>query len=117
LRLELAVGASLDLAGLGADPAVVAYLKGGSYTVEGPVLIGAAVAGGAPGVEATLRRFARPLGEAFQLLDDLADGDAPAGATRAQAEDRVAAAKDVLAELDDPAAAALGALADLVGGL
>jgi geranylgeranyl pyrophosphate synthase len=68
-------------------------------------------------VEQALRRFARPLGAAFQLLDDLADGDASAGATRAQAEELVSAARAALSELPAPAAAALGELTDLVGSL
>jgi geranylgeranyl diphosphate synthase type I len=117
MRLDLALGAYLDVTRLGADPATVAYLKGGVYTVEAPVLIGAAVAADAPDVERALRRFARPLGEAFQLLDDLADGDAPAGASRAQAEALVATARAALADLPSPAAAALGELTDLVGSL
>jgi geranylgeranyl diphosphate synthase type I len=117
MRLDLALGAYLDVTRLGADPATVAYLKGGVYTVEAPVLIGAAVAGDVPDVEQALRRFARPLGEAFQLLDDLADGDAPAGATRAQAEALVATSRAALADLPSPAAAALGELTDLVGSL
>jgi geranylgeranyl diphosphate synthase type I len=117
MRLDLALGAYLDVTRLGADPAAVAYLKGGVYTVEAPVLIGAAVAGDLPDVEQALRRFARPLGAAFQLLDDLADGDASAGATRAQAEELVSAARAALSELPAPAAAALGELTDLVGSL
>jgi geranylgeranyl diphosphate synthase type I len=117
MRLDLALGAYLDVTRLGADPAAVAYLKGGAYTVEAPVLIGAAVAGEMPDVEHALRRFARPLGAAFQLLDDLADGDASAGATRAQAEVLVSAARAALAELPAPAATALGKLTDLVGSL
>jgi geranylgeranyl diphosphate synthase type I len=117
MRLDLALGAYLDVTRLGADPAAVAYLKGGVYTVEAPVLIGAAVAGDMPDVEHALRRFARPLGAAFQLLDDLADGDASADATRAQAEVLVSAARAALAELPAPAATALGELTDLVGSL
>jgi geranylgeranyl diphosphate synthase type I len=119
MRLELAVGAYLDLARLDVDPTEVAYLKGGAYTVEAPALIGSAVAADAPEVDAALRRFARPLGEAFQLLDDLADGDAPADATRAEAEARVAASKAALGDgaFPAPAAEALHSLADLVGSL
>jgi geranylgeranyl diphosphate synthase type I len=119
MRLEMATGAYLDIAHLGAAPGAVAYLKGGSYTVEGPTLIGAALAAEDPAVDATLARFARPLGEAFQLLDDLADGDAPPGATRGEAQARVEAAKAALVPgaIDDEADAALRSLADLVGSL
>jgi hypothetical protein len=55
-------------------------LKTGSYTAEGPVLIGAALAGAGRAVEGSLRVYARSIGEAFQLRDDVVDGDAPAGA-------------------------------------
>jgi geranylgeranyl diphosphate synthase, type I len=53
--------------------------RGGGYTVEGPLLIGAALAGGSADVRDCLSRFGRPLGEAFQLGDDLEDGEAAAG--------------------------------------
>jgi geranylgeranyl diphosphate synthase type I len=119
MRLELALGAYLSVANLDVDPATVAYLKGGAYTVEGPLLLGAALAADVAGIDEVLRAYARPLGAAFQLLDDLADGDASPGASRAQAADLVAASA---AALDDPrldrtAADALGMLAELVGSL
>jgi geranylgeranyl pyrophosphate synthase len=44
------------------------------------VLIGTALAGAGPDVEGPLRVYARLLGEAFQLRDDLVDGDAGPGA-------------------------------------
>lgn len=46
-------------------------LKTGSYTVRGPLLIGAALAGAPTPTRAALEAFARPLGVAFQLRDDL----------------------------------------------
>jgi geranylgeranyl diphosphate synthase type I len=46
-------------------------LKTGSYTVEGPLDLGAELAGASPAQRAVLRRFAAPLGLAFQLRDDL----------------------------------------------
>jgi len=119
MRLELALGAYLSVANVGVAPATVAYLKGGAYTVEGPVLVGAALAGAEPGVEDALRAFARPLGAAFQLLDDLADGDAAPGASRAEAAALVETARAALADrrIDRTAADALAALAALVGSL
>ncbi len=119
MRLELALGAYLSVANVDVDPATVAYLKGGSYTVEGPVLVGAALAGGGPEVEEALGAFARPLGAAFQLLDDLADGDAVPGASRAEAAALVESSRAALADpsLDRTAAEALDALATLVGSL
>jgi len=119
LRLELGLGAYLSVANLDVPPETVAYLKGGAYTVEGPALIGAGLAGGGPGVDEALRDFARPLGAAFQMLDDLADGDAGPGASPAQAASLVATARASLADrrLDPTAAEALDAVAALVGSL
>ncbi len=120
MRLELALGAYLSVADLDdVDPATVAYLKGGAYTVEGPVLLGSALAGGGPEVDDALRAFARPLGAAFQLLDDLADGDAAPGASRAEAAALVETSRKALADprLDRTAAEALDELAALVGSL
>jgi geranylgeranyl diphosphate synthase type I len=99
MRTDMAIGQFLDMALVAADPAVsrrIAALKGGSYTVEGPLLVGSALAGGTTFVETRLRRFGAPLGEAFQLRDDLVDGDGRHGAT----------AKDVNALVDE----AIGAL-------
>ena len=62
MRLELALGAYLSVANLDVDPATVAYLKGGAYTVEGPLLFGAALATDVPRVDevaACLRSAAR----------------------------------------------------------
>ena len=46
-------------------------LKTGSYTVRGPVALGAALAGASANVAHALDAYARPLGIAFQLRDDL----------------------------------------------
>lgn len=46
-------------------------LKTASYTVTGPLLLGAALAGADESRYAELERFGRPLGIAFQLRDDL----------------------------------------------
>jgi geranylgeranyl diphosphate synthase type I len=119
MRLELALGAYLSVANVDVDPVTVAYLKGGAYTVEGPMLLGAALAADAPGIAEVLSAYARPLGAAFQLLDDLADGDASPGASRAQAAELIAVSTAALADprLDRAAADALGVLAELVGSL
>jgi geranylgeranyl diphosphate synthase type I len=82
MRTEMAVGQFLDVGGR-ADPARVAALKTGSYTAVGPVTIGCALAGAPQAVEAPLGVYARLVGEAFQLRDDVLDGEADAGvATR-----------------------------------
>jgi geranylgeranyl diphosphate synthase, type I len=115
MREQMAVGQYLDVGGAAGDPKVarrVAALKGGSYTVEGPLLIGASLAGGATAVTECLSRFGRPLGEAFQLRDDLEDGEASAGVSRETVNALVVEAKGSL----NPAiltAESIRALADL----
>jgi geranylgeranyl diphosphate synthase, type I len=64
--------------------------------VEGPLRIGAALAGGTAAVGECVSRFGRPLGEAFQLRDDLADGDAAPGVTVETVNGLVADAKAAL---------------------
>lgn len=49
----------------------IAVLKSGNYSIEEPLLIGASLAGAPDELLAALSRFGRPLGEAFQLRDDL----------------------------------------------
>jgi len=76
MRSEMAAGQFLDVSG-SADRDRVAALKSGSYTAQGPVLIGAALAGAGPDAEEPLRYYADSVGAAFQLRDDVLDGDAP----------------------------------------
>lgn len=75
MKMELGVGQYLDVSAplwAGEDRArQVGALKSGSYTVDGPLAVGALLAGGGPEVLAALSRFAAPLGEAFQVRDDL----------------------------------------------
>lgn len=87
LRIRTAAGQYLDLTMAGAsfsdgDAALqIARLKTASYTVEGPLLVGAALAGAEhPTVEA-LRRAGSSLGEAYQLRDDVSGVFAPPGTT------------------------------------
>lgn len=49
----------------------IAVLKSGRYSVEEPLLIGAALAGADDDFTIRLQAFGAPLGEAFQLRDDL----------------------------------------------
>jgi geranylgeranyl diphosphate synthase type I len=64
-------GQQIDLAGKSDNIELMHDLKTGSYTVRGPMLLGAVLAGATPDVVARLTRFAQPLGVAFQLRDDL----------------------------------------------
>src|SRR4051794_6800541 len=55
-----------------ADEALrVIEFKTSKYTVEGPLHLGAAIAGASDGVFAALSAYGLPLGEAFQLRDDV----------------------------------------------
>jgi geranylgeranyl diphosphate synthase type I len=114
MRLEMATGQYLDVAGAG-ERARVAALKSGSYTAVGPVLIGAALAGAGAAVEGPLGVFARLVGEAFQLRDDVEDGDAPPGsiAEVGRLVDRAVASLEG-APLDPAGAEALVTIAHLV---
>jgi geranylgeranyl diphosphate synthase type I len=77
LRSELMGGQYLDLveARRGApDEAAVRRVltyKSGKYTIERPLHLGHALAGGAPGLAAAYSAYGLPLGEAFQLRDDI----------------------------------------------
>jgi geranylgeranyl diphosphate synthase type I len=53
------------------DAQRVAEYKTSKYTVEGPLQFGAGAAGASPDVVAALRGYGLPLGEAFQLRDDV----------------------------------------------
>lgn len=77
LQIEIAAGQFLDLLhAANADGGVeasrrIARLKSGRYTVERPLHLGVALADGGDDLVEALGRFGRPLGEAFQLRDDL----------------------------------------------
>jgi geranylgeranyl diphosphate synthase, type I len=77
LRTELNVGQYLDLlgtarGGVGHEAARrIARYKSGKYTIERPLHVGAALAGRCAALRAPLSAYGDPLGEAFQLRDDL----------------------------------------------
>jgi geranylgeranyl diphosphate synthase type I len=77
LRIELNVGQLLDMVGTArgdTDPLAarrIARYKSGKYTIERPLHVGAALAGGLDRVGPVLSAYGDPLGEAFQLRDDL----------------------------------------------
>ena len=77
MRNELVYGQYLDLLSTdrlsgNIDTALrVARYKTAKYTVERPLHIGAALAGAGPEILEACSAFALPLGEAFQLRDDL----------------------------------------------
>jgi geranylgeranyl diphosphate synthase, type I len=77
LRVELCVGQSLDLLGTAARRADlatasrIATYKSGKYTIERPLHFGATMAGAGVVVADALSAIGLPLGEAFQLRDDV----------------------------------------------
>ncbi len=77
LRTEVNLGQFLDLNGAARrtrDPdtaARILHLKSATYTIERPLLMGAGLAGTLAEWEEDLRAFGAPLGQAFQLRDDL----------------------------------------------
>jgi geranylgeranyl diphosphate synthase type I len=77
MRTEVTAGQYLDLlraaGGLpGADGALtVARYKSAGYTVQRPLQLGAAIAGAGPEVTKAYTAIGLPLGEAFQLRDDV----------------------------------------------
>jgi geranylgeranyl diphosphate synthase type I len=77
LRIEVNVGQYLDVRA-GVDRGYlrdrarrISVLKSGKYTVERPLHLGAALAGRLDPLAADLSAYGLPLGEAFQLRDDL----------------------------------------------
>ncbi|MFJ2022005.1 MULTISPECIES: polyprenyl synthetase family protein [Streptomyces] len=76
LARELVAGECLEVLRTGAGPDTAASLqivryKTAKYTVEHPLLIGAALGGTPVGRRESLSAYGLPLGEAFQLRDDL----------------------------------------------
>jgi len=67
---EVILGQCLDVT-RSEDVARIHRLKTGSYTVRGPLLLGAAVAGASEATRRALATYAEPLGLAFQLRDDV----------------------------------------------
>ena len=77
LRVELNVGQYLDLLGTARSDTDhesarrIARYKSGKYTIERPLHIGAALADRLQDLQSALSAYGDPLGEAFQLRDDL----------------------------------------------
>lgn len=77
LRIELNIGQYLDILGTARgdlDPDAarrIARYKSGKYTIERPLHVGAALAGRYDDLASPLSAYGDPLGEAFQLRDDV----------------------------------------------
>jgi geranylgeranyl diphosphate synthase, type I len=70
MHMEVVFGQQLDLLAHD-DVTLTQHLKTGSYTVRGPVALGALLADANEAQLQALMSFAQPLGIAFQLRDDL----------------------------------------------
>ena len=85
LRLEVNIGQYLDLVGTASRNArpqqarTIAVYKSGKYTIERPLQLGAALCGRLDDLAKSYTAYGIPLGEAFQLRDDVlgafGDGD------------------------------------------
>lgn len=77
MRTEVTAGQYLDMLGQAVGDssvgwaALVARYKSAKYTVERPLLVGAALAGAPAATTRAYSGYGLPLGEAFQLRDDL----------------------------------------------
>ncbi|MER5638607.1 polyprenyl synthetase family protein [Kitasatospora sp. NPDC002227] len=77
MRTEVMLGQYLDLLATGdltddvESTLTVNRYKTAKYTIERPLQLGAAIAGASPEAIAAFTEYAIPLGEAFQLRDDL----------------------------------------------
>lgn len=81
IQRDVVFGQILDVGARAEDIEAMHALKTGSYTVLGPIEMGALLAGASAATLGTLRRYAAPLGVAFQLCDDLLSSFGAAEAT------------------------------------
>jgi len=113
MRTEVTLGQYLDVQtqASGATSTgraeLVARYKSAKYTVERPLLLGAAIAGAPPELCAAYSAFGLPLGEAFQLRDDVLGVFGDPAVTGKPAGDDLREGKRtylIAAALEDPAA-------------
>lgn len=71
MQRDVVFGQILDVGARAEDVETMHELKTASYTVMGPVELGAHLAGADVATLTALRGYARPLGVAFQMCDDL----------------------------------------------
>lgn len=65
------IGQELDISGASSGPEAAYALKTASYSVRGPLRLGALLENARPATLRALDRYAAPIGIAFQLRDDL----------------------------------------------
>lgn len=74
IMADTAMGQMLDIAH--ADPKLVAKLKTARYSISGPLKLGAILGGKSLGQLDKLDKFGENLGIAYQIRDDILDGEA-----------------------------------------
>jgi geranylgeranyl diphosphate synthase, type I len=124
LRIEVNIGQYLDLLGtVRGNPSVetarrICTYKSGKYTIERPLHLGAALADRHLEFDAALSAYGLPLGEAFQLTDDLlgALGDAEATGKPVGDDLREGKPTALVARALDAATPAQRAVLDRIGG-
>ncbi|HEX5741438.1 MAG TPA: polyprenyl synthetase family protein [Pilimelia sp.] len=123
MRTEVMAGQYLDiLAQASGDITAqratrIAVYKSAKYTVERPLLFGAALAGAGQGTRAALSGYGLPLGEAFQLRDDVLGVFGDPGRTGKPAGDDLREGKRTYLVAAAFAGADAAARAQLAGGL
>jgi len=70
MQQDVVFGQALDLIAY-SDVALIQRLKTGSYSVKGPLLLGAVIGGASAAQKTALEGYADPVGQAFQARDDL----------------------------------------------
>lgn len=73
IMVDTAIGQMLDV--FHADPFTIMKLKTAQYTIAGPLQIGATLGGAGGKLLGQLGRFGENLGIAFQIQDDILDGE------------------------------------------
>lgn len=71
MQIAAVLGQQLDVIGQTKDAQLIYRLKTGSYTVNGPLQLGALIGGASARRTEQIRQFADPVGIAFQMRDDL----------------------------------------------
>lgn len=125
LKIELNVGQYLDVLGTARGETElevarrIARYKSGKYTIERPLHVGAALAGRLDELSAPLSAYGVPLGEAFQLRDDILGSFGDSSRTGKPVGDDLREGKPtpLLAEALQRATGADRALLDRVGAV
>lgn len=112
VMMDTAVGQIMDLEGL--DKIATAKLKTARYTISGPLKLGAILAGSKPDLLDKLDQFGENLGIAYQIQDDILDGEQTLDHDKQKALEYTIKAKKLIPEItgDKKIAELLGEMTD-----